>query len=208
MRRALGETASCAPSSAASRRRPSSSRTGPSVLRAERARDRAAPLDARARRRPHGVPTQVQARSVAARPPITHLQGKRVLRVDSVAQALLRALCGQLIESRRARAIERRIIREFAPREGRRPARRADLRALARVSPGAVPRARTARAARRGARPHLPRARPRTAARAADRGRRAAASARARPRPVVARRRLRSRGSAASSAASSATSGS
>lgn len=52
------------------------------------------------------------------RGPITHLQGKRVLRVDSVAQALLRALCGQLIESRRARAIERRIIRKFSPKVG------------------------------------------------------------------------------------------
>ena len=68
------------------------------------------------------------------RGPITHLQGKRVLRVDSVAQALLRALCGQLIESRRARAIERRIIREFSPKVG-------DLHSaptselLARVSP-------------------------------------------------------------------------
>lgn len=48
------------------------------------------------------------------RGPIMHLQGMRVLRVDSVAQALLRALCGQLIESRRARAIERRIVREFS----------------------------------------------------------------------------------------------
>ena len=49
------------------------------------------------------------------RGPIAHLQGKRVLRVDTVALALLRALCGQLIESRRARAIERRIIRELSP---------------------------------------------------------------------------------------------
>jgi 3-methyladenine DNA glycosylase/8-oxoguanine DNA glycosylase len=68
------------------------------------------------------------------RGPITHLQGMRVLRVDSVAQALLRALCGQLIESRRARAIERRIVREFSPPVG-------DLHAapttevLARVAP-------------------------------------------------------------------------
>jgi DNA-3-methyladenine glycosylase II len=68
------------------------------------------------------------------RGPIMQLQGKRVLRVDSVAQALLRALCGQLIESSRARAIERRIIREFSPKVG-------DLHAaptnevLARVSP-------------------------------------------------------------------------
>ena len=50
------------------------------------------------------------------RGPIAHFQGKRVLRVDTVAQALLRALCGQLIESRRARSIERRIIRAFSPR--------------------------------------------------------------------------------------------
>jgi 3-methyladenine DNA glycosylase/8-oxoguanine DNA glycosylase len=49
------------------------------------------------------------------RGPIAHLAGKRVLRVGSVAQALLRALCGQLIEARRARAIERRIIRAFSP---------------------------------------------------------------------------------------------
>jgi len=68
------------------------------------------------------------------RGPIAHLQGMRVLRVDTVAHALLRALCGQLIESRRARAIERRIIRQFSPRVG-------DLHAapttdvLARVAP-------------------------------------------------------------------------
>ena len=45
------------------------------------------------------------------RGPISQLAGMRVLRVGTVAHALLRALCGQLIESRRARAIERRIIR-------------------------------------------------------------------------------------------------
>ena len=43
--------------------------------------------------------------------PISHLQGKRVLRVGTVAQSLLRALCGQLIEAWRARAMEKRIIR-------------------------------------------------------------------------------------------------
>lgn len=48
------------------------------------------------------------------RGPIAHLQGKRVLRLGTVAQSLLRALCGQLIESRRARAMERRIIRRFS----------------------------------------------------------------------------------------------
>lgn len=39
------------------------------------------------------------------------LRGLRVARVATVAQALLRALCGQLIESHRARAIERTVIR-------------------------------------------------------------------------------------------------
>jgi 3-methyladenine DNA glycosylase/8-oxoguanine DNA glycosylase len=39
------------------------------------------------------------------------LQGLRQIRVPTVAQALLRALCGQLIESSRARALERRIVR-------------------------------------------------------------------------------------------------
>jgi 3-methyladenine DNA glycosylase/8-oxoguanine DNA glycosylase len=50
------------------------------------------------------------------RAPIAHLRGLRVLRVDTVAHALLRAFCGQLIESSRARAIERRIVRAFSPR--------------------------------------------------------------------------------------------
>jgi 3-methyladenine DNA glycosylase/8-oxoguanine DNA glycosylase len=52
------------------------------------------------------------------RGPISHLQGKRVLRVGTVAQALLRALAGQLIESRRARAIEKAIIRSLSPKVG------------------------------------------------------------------------------------------
>ena len=45
------------------------------------------------------------------RGPIAQLRGLRVARVGTVAQALLRALCGQLIESWRARAMEKRIIR-------------------------------------------------------------------------------------------------
>jgi 3-methyladenine DNA glycosylase/8-oxoguanine DNA glycosylase len=40
-----------------------------------------------------------------------HFRGLRPLRVPTVALALLRALCGQLIESSRARQIERRIVR-------------------------------------------------------------------------------------------------
>ena len=43
-------------------------------------------------------------------------QGLRRLRLPTVAQALLRALCGQLIEARRARALEHRIVRETCPR--------------------------------------------------------------------------------------------
>ena len=52
------------------------------------------------------------------RGPIAHLRGMRVLRVDTVAQALLRAFCGQLIESWRARAMEKRIIRAVSPQVG------------------------------------------------------------------------------------------
>jgi 3-methyladenine DNA glycosylase/8-oxoguanine DNA glycosylase len=43
------------------------------------------------------------------------LRGLRPIRVDSVAHALLRALCGQLIESRRARQLERRLVRAAVP---------------------------------------------------------------------------------------------
>ncbi len=43
------------------------------------------------------------------------LRGMRVLRVPTVTQALLRALCGQLVTSREARALERRILRATMP---------------------------------------------------------------------------------------------
>jgi AraC family transcriptional regulator of adaptative response / DNA-3-methyladenine glycosylase II len=42
-------------------------------------------------------------------------RGYRPMRLASVAHALLRALCGQLIESRRARNMERRIIGSATP---------------------------------------------------------------------------------------------
>jgi len=42
-------------------------------------------------------------------------RGLRPLRLPTVAQALLRAFCGQLIESRLARALERRIVRATCP---------------------------------------------------------------------------------------------
>ena len=42
------------------------------------------------------------------------LRGLRPVRVPTVAQALLRAFCGQLIEARRARSIERTIVRRIS----------------------------------------------------------------------------------------------
>ena len=49
-------------------------------------------------------------------PSLRRLRGMRVLRVPTVAQSLLRALCGQLVTSREARALERRILRATMPR--------------------------------------------------------------------------------------------
>jgi len=46
------------------------------------------------------------------------LAGMRPLRVVTVAHALLRALCGQLIQASHARAIERRIVRATSPAAG------------------------------------------------------------------------------------------
>jgi 3-methyladenine DNA glycosylase/8-oxoguanine DNA glycosylase len=43
-------------------------------------------------------------------------RGVRILRLPTVAHALLRAFCGQLIESRRARALEQRIVRTLCAR--------------------------------------------------------------------------------------------
>ena len=44
-----------------------------------------------------------------------HLRGLRPVRTATVAQALLRAVCGQLIDSKTARSLERRLIRALAP---------------------------------------------------------------------------------------------
>jgi len=46
------------------------------------------------------------------------LAGLRQIRVPTVAHALLRALCGQLIDSKRARQIERTIVRAVTPATG------------------------------------------------------------------------------------------
>jgi len=51
-------------------------------------------------------------------PATSALAGLRPLRVSTVAHALLRALCGQLIESSRARFLERRIVRAVTPAHG------------------------------------------------------------------------------------------
>ena len=44
-----------------------------------------------------------------------HLRGYRPVRTATVAQALLRAACGQLIDSKTARSLERRVIRALQP---------------------------------------------------------------------------------------------
>ena len=49
---------------------------------------------------------------------VTHLRGKRPLRTPTVAGALLRALCGQLIESKLARQLERTIVRATSEQHG------------------------------------------------------------------------------------------
>jgi 3-methyladenine DNA glycosylase/8-oxoguanine DNA glycosylase len=49
---------------------------------------------------------------------VRELAGYRPLRTATVCQAVLRALAGQLIEARRARAIERRIVRAVSPVAG------------------------------------------------------------------------------------------
>ncbi len=44
-----------------------------------------------------------------------HLRGLRPVRTATVAQALLRAVCGQLVDWKTARTLERRVIRTLAP---------------------------------------------------------------------------------------------
>jgi 3-methyladenine DNA glycosylase/8-oxoguanine DNA glycosylase len=49
---------------------------------------------------------------------LPHLKGRRPLRLGTVTHALLRAICGQLIEARVARRIERRLIRATCATDG------------------------------------------------------------------------------------------
>jgi 3-methyladenine DNA glycosylase/8-oxoguanine DNA glycosylase len=51
-------------------------------------------------------------------PATRHLRGLRPLRTGTVAQALLRALAGQLVIARQARAVERAVIRAATPELG------------------------------------------------------------------------------------------
>jgi len=46
-----------------------------------------------------------------------HLRGLRPVRTATVAQSLLRAVCGQLIDAKTARKLERRVIRALAPQD-------------------------------------------------------------------------------------------
>jgi 3-methyladenine DNA glycosylase/8-oxoguanine DNA glycosylase len=64
-------------------------------------------------------------------PSVRALRGLRPTRTATVAQAVLRAVCGQLIQSRRARDLEQEIVRAC----GENPPTR---EALARLSPAAI----------------------------------------------------------------------
>ena len=69
-------------------------------------------------------------------PATRRLRGLRPPRVLTVAHALLRAVCGQLITARRAREIERRVVREATPLlEGTRLHAPPSATALCRFSP-------------------------------------------------------------------------
>jgi 3-methyladenine DNA glycosylase/8-oxoguanine DNA glycosylase len=46
---------------------------------------------------------------------LRHLRGTRVVRVPTVAQSLLRALCGQLVDWKTARQLERRVLTAVTP---------------------------------------------------------------------------------------------
>jgi 3-methyladenine DNA glycosylase/8-oxoguanine DNA glycosylase len=64
-----------------------------------------------------------------------HLRGLRPMRTATVAQALLRAVCGQLIDSKTARSLERRVIRALAPRDENGCCEPPSTAALAAVAP-------------------------------------------------------------------------
>jgi 3-methyladenine DNA glycosylase/8-oxoguanine DNA glycosylase len=63
----------------------------------------------------HSAFLQRFSRDPLLREATRRLRGLRPLRLSTVSQALLRAVCGQLIQARRARAIERNVIRAATP---------------------------------------------------------------------------------------------
>ncbi len=69
-----------------------------------------------------------------------HLRGLRPVRTATVAQALLRAVCGQLIDSKTARSLERRVIRALAPRDENGCCEPPSTTALAAVAPSELRR--------------------------------------------------------------------
>ena len=69
------------------------------------------------------------------------LRGLRPVRTPTVAHALLRAVCGQLIQARQARAIERSVIRATTPQlEGTRLQAPPDCASLGRLAPAELRR--------------------------------------------------------------------
>lgn len=69
------------------------------------------------------------------------LRGLRPLRTSTVAQSLLRAVCGQLIQARHARGIERRVIRALMPQlPGTRLHAPPDCATLGRLAPAELRR--------------------------------------------------------------------
>jgi len=66
---------------------------------------------------------------------VKHLRGYRPVRTATVAQALLRAVCGQLIDSKTARSLERRVIRSLSPRDEHGHCEPPSTAALAAVAP-------------------------------------------------------------------------
>ena len=84
----------------------------------QRGRRRACSLRPRSRRRPLGVPAPFRTATLSSARPLRRLRGLRPLRTGTVAQALLRAVAGQLIQASRARQIERAVIRAATPEHG------------------------------------------------------------------------------------------
>ena len=64
-----------------------------------------------------------------------HLRGLRQVRTATVGQALLRAVCGQLVDWKTGRTLERRVIRALSPADGRGLSEAPTTTVLAAVAP-------------------------------------------------------------------------